>query len=104
MIHQLTENSIAIEVPEGAFRFNVYEGLFRWTNYKHYKPDQIENDGWEMLPISESGELDWQILGRPSDLTREQCDKIMEGYEGTVHLLLLSKNVTEDKVIILIKQ
>jgi hypothetical protein len=124
---QLTENSISIEVPEGATGFSIWEATMSLMGYK--KGDLffgyvLGKDISDNIKIPKGN---WAILGRPASITETQWKQIVEwfsilgdtGYQdyGKEYLsygfktatesgfsLLKSKNVDPSKIIILIKQ
>lgn len=123
MIHNLTDNSIAVDVPEDAYGFQI--------------PYNLSILGYQLPPLRANFSIDipegnWEILGRPEEMEEEQAQKIIEepklgyyknyedkrAYDEFIWLdifiirtaiksfqsLLKSKNLNPESVIILIKK
>lgn len=104
-ITQLNDRSISVEVKPDWTKFSIWvaqhslRGHKKGFNYLQYF--EGEHPIYDLIELPPGS---WSILGRPEELTREQCDKVMEGYDGSLYLLLKSKGLQDKSVIILIKQ
>lgn len=67
MIQELTDKSIAVQVPEGAYRYDIVDPnflLFTWNNANR-KSIQLPSGSW-------------QILGKAKELTDDQWKSIVD--------------------------
>lgn len=102
MITQLTQNSIGVQVPERSTKHEVAnaEGIGQQLFTVHwYAGGNAEDTMITSLPPGE-----WKILGLADKLTLEQCEEVMQGYEGSLYLLLKEKGLQAENILILIKQ
>lgn len=133
MIHKLNDISIAVEVPEGSWNFQLYEELLtKCIGYLHSFKEGKAKQSFIYIPAG-----NWEILGRPASITEEQAKGIIEQLDNKFQIryqdyylkektkytwekelkkmgfvkalssfesLLTSKNVPKESVIILIKK
>jgi hypothetical protein len=125
MIHTLTDKAIAVEVKPDWTKFYVWGAGGKLQYFEGDHP---------IFGIIDLPEGNWQILGRPASITLEQAKEIIPFHLGesgkydagywdydkmdvscdymvnansalsSFQSLLKSKNISPDKVIILIKQ
>jgi hypothetical protein len=83
---------LIVEVPEDAIRFNIDNGLLRYTTPFYNKSEQVENDGMILLPI----ENEWEIIGKSTESIHELLGISKEDY-----LSLLEANGIVDRINLL---
>ncbi len=98
MIHNISDKAIAVEVSEDAEEF-------RLTRI-HADLDLVcPNGNGGMKWIAMIPEGNWQILGRPQELTLEQVYQVMGTLKnGSLNDLLKSKNLEPSNCLILINK